>query len=171
VMGAVLVITGQRVAEGIGEGARSEVGSAAATTDVPTTVLQVFEQPPLDVRALPSEILAEFDALDVQRIFDPATNGGGYDVFAARKSRDLYCLVLVRAGEKYLASCGTERQIASGGLRLSSVIVPAPREVSLLADAANARPDAAASPAWQVEVHWNRDGTFSIAGAPVGFDG
>ena len=129
-------------------------------------VLAIFDRTAPDVRTLPTEILAEFDAVDVQRVYDPSTNGGGYDIFAARKSRDMFCLVLLKTGEKYEANCGTEQQIIDDGLRLTA-IVPAPRPVSLLADGL---PTPTQAP-WQVEAHWNRDGTFSLSGSPVGFTG
>lgn len=162
-IGVVLVLGVQSVTGGP---TRSDPPRAESRTDAESsTVLEVFGQPPLSVRMLPTELLAEFDAIDVQRIFDPSTNGGGYDVFAARKSRDLFCLVVVRTGERYLASCATEHQIQTDGLRLIAV-VPAPRPVSLLADVGPTT-----APDWQVEVHWNRDGTFSLSGAPVGYDG
>ncbi|MET1016341.1 MAG: hypothetical protein ABWX76_05960 [Leifsonia flava] len=148
-------------------GAVSYFGAAEPPTD--HAVLAVFDRTPPDVRTLPTEILAEFDAIDVQRIYDPSTNGGDYDIFAARKSRDLYCLVLLKTGEKYQANCGTEQQIIEEGLRVTAV-VPAQRAVSLLADNASSTPPPTQAP-WQVEAHWNRDGTFSLSGAPVGFTG
>ena len=148
-------------------GAVSYFGAAEPPTD--HAVLAVFDRTPPDVRTLPTEILAEFDAIDVQRIYDPSTNGGDYDIFAARKSRDLYCLVLLKTGEKYQANCGTEQQIIDEGLRITAV-VPAQRAVSLLADNASSTPPPTQAP-WQVEAHWNRDGTFSLSGSPVGFTG
>ncbi|MEL4317664.1 hypothetical protein WJX64_01460 [Leifsonia sp. YIM 134122] len=148
-------------------GAVSYFGAAEPPAD--HAVLAVFDRTPPDVRTLPTEILAEFDAIDVQRIYDPSTNGGDYDIFAARKSRDLFCLVLLKTGERYQANCGTEQQIIEEGLRITAV-VPAQRAVSLLADNASATPPPTQTP-WQVEAHWNRDGTFSLSGSPVGFTG
>lgn len=148
-------------------GAVSYFGAAEPPAD--HTALAIFDRPPPDVRTLPTEILAEFDAIDVQRIYDPSTNGGDFDIFAARKSRDLFCLVLLKTGEKYQANCGTEQQITDEGLRITAV-VPAQRPVSLLADNASSTPPPTQAP-WQVEAHWNRDGTFSLSGSPVGFTG
>ncbi|KQX07532.1 MULTISPECIES: hypothetical protein [unclassified Leifsonia] len=144
-------------------GAVSYFGAAEPPVD--HAVLAVFDRAAPDVRSLPTEILAEFDASDLQRIYDPSTNGGGYDIFAARKSRDMFCLVLLKTGENYEANCGTEQQISDDGLRVTA-IVPAARPVSLLADG----PTPTQAP-WQVEAHWNRDGTFSLSGSPVGFTG
>ncbi|WP_157496927.1 hypothetical protein [Leifsonia sp. Leaf264] len=168
-VGLVAASGAQNVIEGLEPPARTGATGAVSyfgAAEPPTgDVLAIFDQTPPDVRTLPTEILAEFDAIDVQRIYDPSTNGGGYDIFAARKNRDLFCLVLLKSGEKYEANCGSAAQIAAEGLRLTAV-VPPPRPVSLLADG----PVPTETP-WQVEAHWNRDGTFSLSGSPVGFTG
>lgn len=174
---AVPIIAGATAAPTIAPGAIVEpvTSPLSGRTVLPRLIaddlpqaLDIFARPATPVKRVPADIAAQFDAANIHRIFEPSANGGGFDVFVVRKDVGFYCLVLLRLHEKYVASCGTEKQISTDGMRLLAITDPPTTSSEHLAGGPTTAPTTP-DPRWQVEITWNVDGTFSLSGAP--FDG